>query len=62
MVPMPPTAPGDIMELDYNQLPVKRFVYVIAGVSAISGLLYGYDVGGSAGTYGGCNQLRSWHV
>jgi len=44
--------PGGIKELDFNQLEVKPYVYVIAGVSAISGLLFGYDIGGSGGTYG----------
>lgn len=30
---------------------VKPFVYVIAWTAAISGLLFGYDVGGSGGTF-----------
>lgn len=25
--------------------PVKRFVYVIANITALSGLLFGYDIG-----------------
>ncbi|GAB5036195.1 mfs sp sugar:h+ symporter [Nannochloropsis oceanica] len=31
--------------------PVKRFVYVIANITALSGLLFGYDIGGSGGTF-----------
>lgn len=36
---------------DPQQLPVRPFVYTIAWTAAISGLLFGYDVGGSGGTF-----------
>ncbi|KAJ3615968.1 hypothetical protein Zmor_012152 [Zophobas morio] len=30
--------------------PVKPFVYVVAAIAALGGLLFGYDIGGSGGT------------
>lgn len=30
----------------HREYPVKRFVYVIANMTALSGLLFGYDIDG----------------
>jgi len=34
-----------------EQAPIKWFVYVVAAVAAMGGLLFGYDIGGSGGTF-----------
>jgi hypothetical protein len=33
----------------HREYPVKRFVYVIANITALSGLLFGYDIGKGEG-------------
>ena len=38
--------------------PVKRFVYVIANITALSGLLFGYDIGKNGRREGGREGRR----
>lgn len=42
---------GGVGENGRGHKRIKPFVYVIAWTAAISGLLFGYDVGGSGGTF-----------
>lgn len=44
--------------------PVKSFVYYIACVTAISGLLFGYDIGGSGGSFEmeGFRRFFNWPI
>ncbi|TFJ82553.1 hypothetical protein NSK_006137 [Nannochloropsis salina CCMP1776] len=46
----------------HREYPVKRFVYVIANITALSGLLFGYDIGGSGGTFemAGFRRFFGW--
>jgi len=49
-------------QLQQGDQRVKPFVYVLAVTSAISGVLFGYDIGGSGGTYvmSGFREFFHW--